>query len=58
MTKQKEKKTCAFCGKPFTPLQTLGGRRKYCYRPECEEAREQIRRDKMRKRYKKRGTAK
>jgi hypothetical protein len=51
LAKKAKEKKCVFCGKPFTPLQGKGGPRKYCYRRECEEARENVRRKKNRDRY-------
>lgn len=35
--KAKEPRSCPRCGKPFVSYQK--SRRKYCYRPECEDAR-------------------
>jgi len=48
---KKGEKICAFCGEVFTPMsysQHGSTSRKYCYRPECERARESERRRKHR----------
>lgn len=53
---KKGEKICAFCEKTFVPIsysQRGSTSRKYCYRPECENARESERRKKHRARKKK-----
>lgn len=52
--KQPKSKTrkCARCGEEFRPLSHNrggGSSRKYCYNPDCEEAREREKREKYRK---------
>jgi hypothetical protein len=55
VAKAAAERPCAYCGEPFTPLWHCKGpsNRKYCYRPNCELAREREKGERARTRLRK-----